>query len=110
MLYETDAGDLIEFAKAWAELGDAVAEQVADVVDNPQTDEVNPAAIELARAGPRRSPAPSPAPRRRPPGRTRPMPPLERPAQALRRVRQRPTDGTGQVQSSSGSASSEELP
>jgi hypothetical protein len=49
MLYETDAGDLIDFAKRWAELGDAVAEQVADIVDNPQTDEVNPAAIELAR-------------------------------------------------------------
>jgi hypothetical protein len=28
MLYETDAGDLIEFAKRWADLGDAVAEQV----------------------------------------------------------------------------------
>jgi len=48
MLYDTDPGDLIEFAKAWAELGDAVAEQVADIVDNPATDEVNPAAIELA--------------------------------------------------------------
>lgn len=50
MLYETDAGDLIEFAKAWAELGDAVAEQVADIVDNLTTDEVNPAAIDLARS------------------------------------------------------------
>ena len=49
MLYETDPGDLIDIAKRWAELGDAVAEQVADVVDNPRTDEVNPAAIELAR-------------------------------------------------------------
>jgi hypothetical protein len=49
MLYETDAGDLIEFAKRWAELGDAVAEQVADIVDDPNTDEVNPAAIKLAR-------------------------------------------------------------
>jgi len=49
MLYETDPGDLIEFAKRWASLGDAVTEQVWDVVDDPGTDEVNPAAIELAR-------------------------------------------------------------
>lgn len=50
MLYETDAGDLIDFAQRWAELGDAVAEQVADIVNDPNTDEVNPAAIELARS------------------------------------------------------------
>jgi hypothetical protein len=50
MLYETDAGDLIDFAKRWAELGDAVSEQVGQVVDDPETDEVNPAAIELARS------------------------------------------------------------
>jgi hypothetical protein len=50
MLYETDAGDLIDFAQRWAGLGDAVAEQVADIVDNPQTNEVNPAAIDLARS------------------------------------------------------------
>jgi hypothetical protein len=50
MLYETDAGDLIDFAKRWAELGDAVSEQVEQVVDDPETDEVNPAAIELARS------------------------------------------------------------
>jgi hypothetical protein len=50
MLYETDAGDLIEFSKRWAALGDAVAEQVADIVDDPHTDEVNPAAINLARS------------------------------------------------------------
>ena len=35
--------------EALGQLGDAVTEQVADIVDNPQTDEVNPAAIELAR-------------------------------------------------------------
>ena len=49
MLYETDAGDLIDFATRWADLGDAVASQVSAVVDNPATDEVNPKAIELAR-------------------------------------------------------------
>jgi len=57
MLYETDAGDLIDFAKKWALLGDAVAEQVEQVVDDPRaaagrgpTDlEVNPNAVELAR-------------------------------------------------------------
>ena len=35
MLYETDAGDLIDFARRWADLGDAVAAQVSEVVDNP---------------------------------------------------------------------------
>jgi len=50
MLYETDAGDLIDFAKRWVQLGWAVSEQVEQVVDNPETDEVNPAAIELARS------------------------------------------------------------
>ena len=49
MLYDTDAGDLIDFAKRWAGLGDAVADQVAQVVANPATDEVNAAAIRLAR-------------------------------------------------------------
>jgi hypothetical protein len=49
MLYETDAGDLIDFAKRWADLGDAVAEQVSAVVDDPHTDAVNPNAIELVR-------------------------------------------------------------
>ena len=49
MLHEIDAGDLIDFAKRWADLGDAVAEQVSAVVDNPHTDAVNPNAIELAR-------------------------------------------------------------
>ena len=48
MLYETDASDLIGFAKAWAEMGAVVAKQVTDVVDAPQSEEVNPAAIELA--------------------------------------------------------------
>jgi hypothetical protein len=31
-------------------LGDAVSEQVEKVVDDPEADEVNPAAIELARS------------------------------------------------------------
>lgn len=48
MLYETDPGDLIEFAKRWANLGDAVTEQIEDVVNDPATDEVNPAAIDMA--------------------------------------------------------------
>lgn len=49
MLYEADPGDLIEFAKRWASQGDAVTEQIEEVVNDPGTDEVNPAAIELAR-------------------------------------------------------------
>jgi len=49
MLYDIDPGDLIDFARRWAALGDAVAEQVAQVVDDPNTNAVNPNAIELAR-------------------------------------------------------------
>jgi hypothetical protein len=57
MLYEIDAGDLIDFARRWADLGDAVAEQVVQVVDDPRAAaglrsadlEVNPNAIELAK-------------------------------------------------------------
>jgi len=57
MLYEIDAGDPIDFARCWAGLGDAVSEQVSQVVDAPRaaaglrsTDlEVNPNAIELAK-------------------------------------------------------------
>jgi hypothetical protein len=57
MLYEIDAGDLIDFARRWADLSDAVAEQVSQVVDDPRAAaglgradlEVNPNAIELAR-------------------------------------------------------------
>ena len=57
MLYEIDAGDLIDFARRWADLGDAVAGQVSQVVDDPRAAaglrradlEVNPNAIELAR-------------------------------------------------------------
>ncbi len=54
----SNARDLIEFAKRWAALGDAVAEQVERVVGNPDVgscwgddaddDGVNPRAIELA--------------------------------------------------------------
>jgi hypothetical protein len=57
MLYEIDAGDLIDFARRWAGLGDAVAEQVERIVDDPRAaaglrgadQEVNPNAIELAK-------------------------------------------------------------
>ena len=57
MLYEIDAGDLMDFARRWADLGDAVAEQVTQVVDDPRAAaglrradlEVNANAIELAR-------------------------------------------------------------
>jgi hypothetical protein len=59
MLYETDSADLIDFAKRWASLSDAVAEQVEQILDCPraaaglveaQADlEVNPNAIRLAR-------------------------------------------------------------
>jgi hypothetical protein len=59
MLYEIDAGDLIDFARRWAGLGDAVAEQVSQVVDDPRAAaglrradlEVSPSAIELAKEG-----------------------------------------------------------
>jgi hypothetical protein len=59
MLYEVDAGDLIDFSKRWADLGTAVADQVVQVLDCPRMAaglnpdhadlEVNPNAIELAR-------------------------------------------------------------
>jgi hypothetical protein len=57
MLYETDSADLLDFAKRWASLGDSVAEQVAQVVDDARAaaglgsadQEVNPNAIKLAR-------------------------------------------------------------
>ena len=57
MLYEIDAGDLIDFARRWAGLGDAAADQVSRMVDDPPAAaglrradlEVNPNAIELAR-------------------------------------------------------------
>lgn len=57
MLHEIDAGDLIDFARRWADLGDAVTEQVVQVVNDPRAAaglrradlEVNPNAIELAR-------------------------------------------------------------
>ncbi len=57
MLHEIDAGDLIDFARRWADLGDAVTEQLTQVVDDPRAAaglrradlEVNPNAIELAK-------------------------------------------------------------
>jgi hypothetical protein len=57
-MYDIDAGDLIDFAKRWAALGEVVAQQVEQVVDDPNCgscwDEgsengVNPEAISLAR-------------------------------------------------------------
>ena len=56
MLHDLDAADLIDFAKRWAGLGDAVAEQVERIVDDPRGAagfgradlEVNPNAIYLA--------------------------------------------------------------
>ena len=58
MLYDTDSADLIDFAKRWARLGDAVADQVEQVLDCPRVAaglnedradlEVNPNAIVLA--------------------------------------------------------------
>ncbi len=56
-MYDTDPADLIEFASRWMELGAAVTEQVAQVLDDPSCgscwnegteSSVNPAAIELA--------------------------------------------------------------
>ncbi len=47
-MYDIDAGDLINFATRWSALGDAVTEQVARVIDNPEEADVNPAAIRLA--------------------------------------------------------------
>jgi hypothetical protein len=57
MLYDTDSADLIDFAKRWADLGTAIAEQVVQVLDNARAaaglgrgdQEVNPNAINLAR-------------------------------------------------------------
>ena len=47
-MYETDAGDLIDFAQRWANLGDTITSQVTRVVDDPKNADVNPAAIDLA--------------------------------------------------------------
>jgi hypothetical protein len=59
MLYDTDSADLIDFARRWAGLGDAVADQVVQVLDDARAAaglredradlEVNPNAIVLAR-------------------------------------------------------------
>lgn len=46
-LYDLDSYDLIEFAKKWAGLGDAVQEQVDDILNDPNAN-VNPNAIRLA--------------------------------------------------------------
>ena len=57
-MYEADAGDLIDFAKRWAALGEAVSEQVEQVADDPNCGSmwnkgtengVNPAAIRMAK-------------------------------------------------------------
>lgn len=49
-MFEADASDLIIFGTRWASLGDAVTEQVAQVVDDPEgaAEDVNPASIEMA--------------------------------------------------------------
>ncbi len=56
-MYDTDPADLIEFANRWMEVGAAVTEQVAQVLDDPTCGScwnegtehgVNPAAIEVA--------------------------------------------------------------
>ena len=49
MLYDIDAEDLIDFAQRFADLGDAVSMQVARLVENPDHDDLNPAAIRMAR-------------------------------------------------------------
>jgi hypothetical protein len=36
MLYDTESADLIDFAKRWADLGNAVADQVVQVLDCPR--------------------------------------------------------------------------
>ncbi|TWT49042.1 hypothetical protein KOR42_39580 [Thalassoglobus neptunius] len=46
--YETDSFDLIRFAKAYQDLGEAVTEQLDDLFEQ-RYDEVNPNAIELIR-------------------------------------------------------------
>ncbi len=56
-MYDTDPAALIEFANRWMELGSAVTDQVAQVIDDPTCGScwnegtehgVNSAAIELA--------------------------------------------------------------
>lgn len=46
-LYELDATDLIGFAKAYAGLGNAVQEQLDDILDEAENDDVNPNAVDL---------------------------------------------------------------
>ena len=36
MLYDTDSADLIDFARRWANLGDAIADQVVQILDDPR--------------------------------------------------------------------------
>jgi len=61
MLYEIDAGDLIDSARRWAGLGDAVAEQVSQVVDDPRAAAgLRSADLEVI---PRSTPTPSSWPR-----------------------------------------------
>lgn len=45
-LREMEAYELLEFAKAYASLGNAVQDQLHDIMDDPQSD-VNPNAIDL---------------------------------------------------------------
>lgn len=56
-MHDLDIADLIDFARRWADLGEAVADQVARVLEDPGSGScwqestehgVNPAAIRLA--------------------------------------------------------------
>lgn len=46
-LYEIEAQDLIEFAKAWSSLSDAVLEQLDDIIDDPENADANLKAVDL---------------------------------------------------------------
>lgn len=46
--YDIDAHDLLDFAIRWANLGDAITEQVERMHENPCDDDLNPNAIRMA--------------------------------------------------------------
>lgn len=45
--YDVDVFDLVVFAKAYADLGSAVQEQLNDILSDPQNADVNPNAVKL---------------------------------------------------------------
>lgn len=47
-LFLCESYELIEFARAWSDLGQAVQGQVEEVLDQGEAAEVNPAAIKMA--------------------------------------------------------------